>query len=82
MCAEQSKVVSIKAKIRIYKIVIRSTVTANCETLTMTNDIVKQTEDMGKKDVKENIWRYKNMKFSIEWKIMSYMKYTKILIQY
>lgn len=39
MCAEQSKVVSIKAKIRIYKIVIRSTVTANCETLTMTNDI-------------------------------------------
>jgi hypothetical protein len=48
--------ISQSIKIRLYKMIIRPTVTYGAETLTLTSKTEKNVNDMGEKDIKENIW--------------------------
>jgi len=51
--------VSQSIKICLYKMIIRPTVIYGAETWTVTSEIEKNVNDMGEKDIEENIWTNK-----------------------
>jgi hypothetical protein len=51
--------ISLSIKIRLYKTIIRPVVTYGAETWTVTSKIEKNFNDMGEKDIEENIWTNK-----------------------
>jgi hypothetical protein len=51
--------ISQSIKIRLYKTITRPVVTYRAETWTLTSKMETNVNDMGKKDIEENIWANK-----------------------